>query len=395
MKNVIGTPARGDSFFPRKREVEKIIDKLNDGNNLQIAAPRRIGKTSILFHLKDAKIGGYIYVYVDTEAIDNEQEFYKKLLKELMKVDEIKNSKKMKKLFEEGNKFLKKIKSIKVMGQGIDFHEDQKDTDYLHDIINLLSGIEFDDDKQLVIMMDEFPQTIQNIVDANGGDVIGAQKFLQSNRELRINPEINQKIRFIITGSIGLNHTVSSIESSAFVNDLNSVEVGAMIAEEAKELLNDLLEAKRLSIEENVAEYLLGKIEWLIPFHIQLAVQEIITQASQSREITHTTIDKAFDAIIQARNNNHFEHYYSRLKRHFKNADFAYADELLQIIAENGTIEKARVFDLSAKHGVQEKWRNIIEILMYDGYINNVENKNIYRFNSPILRMWWQRFICK
>jgi AAA+ ATPase superfamily predicted ATPase len=156
LKNVIGTPARGNSFFPREREVEKIIGRLDDDNNLQIAAPRRIGKTSILFHLMDKKIGNYIYAYVDTEAVDNEQDFYKKLLKELMKTEEIKNSKKLRKFFEEGGKFLKKIKSIKIMGQGLDFAEDEKDADYLEDIIHLLSGIEFDEDKKLVILMDEF-----------------------------------------------------------------------------------------------------------------------------------------------------------------------------------------------------------------------------------------------
>ena len=81
MKNIIGSPARGDSFFPREREIQKILNSLNNGNNLQIAAPRRIGKTSILFHLMDNKIGNYVYTYIDTEAINTESGFFKKLLK--------------------------------------------------------------------------------------------------------------------------------------------------------------------------------------------------------------------------------------------------------------------------------------------------------------------------
>lgn len=109
MKNVIGTPARGRSFYQRNREISRIITKLEDGNNLNIAAPRRIGKTSILLYLLDSKVGGHIYVYVDTEAINKEEEFFKKLVKEILKADEIKHSKRLQKLFEEGHKLLKRI----------------------------------------------------------------------------------------------------------------------------------------------------------------------------------------------------------------------------------------------------------------------------------------------
>ena len=89
MKNVVGTPARGDSFFPRVREITKIVSRLDNGNNLNIAAPRRIGKTSILFYLLDNCSGGYTYVYVDTEVVDNEGDFFKKVLKEVLRNDEV------------------------------------------------------------------------------------------------------------------------------------------------------------------------------------------------------------------------------------------------------------------------------------------------------------------
>lgn len=81
MRNVVGTPARKDNFYKRDSEIAKIQRRLADGNNLQIAAPRRVGKTSILFYLLDNSIDGNVYVYIDTERISNEQDYYKKLLK--------------------------------------------------------------------------------------------------------------------------------------------------------------------------------------------------------------------------------------------------------------------------------------------------------------------------
>ncbi|MEO8711471.1 MAG: hypothetical protein ABI405_05070 [Parafilimonas sp.] len=395
MKNVVGNPARGESFYQRKREVDKIIDRILNGNNLQIAAPRRIGKTSILYYLLDNKLEDYIYVYVDTESVTDENEFYKKLLKEIIKADDFKKSNWFKNLMQKGNKFLSKIKSVKILGQEFDFDEAETVSDYKTEFENLLAGLEFEDAKRLILLIDEFPQTVQNIVEANSGSTEKAIHFLQSNREIRLNPDINLKVTFIYTGSIGLNHTVAAINGSAFINDLNSIEVEPLLPKEAVGLLQELLAIKALHAEQKVLNHLLAKIEWLIPFHIQLAAQEILSISDKEDNITEEIIELAFNNLIAARNNNHFEHYYSRLKKHFKAADFNYAEELLQTIANNNTIDKATAYNMALGHGVETQWRQVLEILMYDGYINNVGNNNIYRFNSPILKMWWLRFICK
>src|SRR5689334_8347685 len=105
MRNIVGIPAIGENFFHRQNEIDKISSRLEAGNNLQIAAPRRVGKTSILHYLKDNQVAGHIYVYVDTERIDNEQDFYKKLLKAIVKVDKIASSQKLAYLLKENLKF--------------------------------------------------------------------------------------------------------------------------------------------------------------------------------------------------------------------------------------------------------------------------------------------------
>jgi len=294
MKNIIGVPARKENFYPREKEINKIISKIDDGNNLQIAAPRRVGKTSILFSLLDNKTDEHVYIYVDTESIDNNQDFFKKILKEIVKIESVRIAK----LFKVGNKFLNKIKGISFMGAEINFNE-SSDIDYKEELENLLSGFEIKDGKRLVLLIDEFPQTIQNIIEKDISGPKEAINFLQSNRDLRLNPEINSKVTFIYTGSIGLNHTVSSIDGTAFINDINSVEVGPLTKIDALELLDKLLANKKRFISEESANYLMDKIEWLIPFHIQLAVQEIIDQSNPDVAITIQVIDKSFSEILK------------------------------------------------------------------------------------------------
>jgi uncharacterized protein len=395
MRNIVGNPARKDDFFKREGEIEKIKDRIENGNNLQIAAPRRVGKTSILFYLYDNDIDGHVYVYIDTERVDNEQAFYKKLLKEIIKQEPIAQSTQLRALLEKGERFFKKIKSIKVAGQGIDFHEQTDQPDYYEELVNFLSGFELEGGRKLVLMIDEFPQTILNIVDSSKGDTKPAIQFLQSNRELRLNPDINQRVRFIYTGSIGLNHTVANINATAFVNDLNSVEVEPLSVEEALVFVKELLSNKQVDINQAATQYLLKKISWLIPFHIQLAVHEIIMLCHKNKIAKIEVVDQAFDNMVSSRNNNHFEHYYSRLKSQFKNEAFQYADAILQSLAIKGTIGEAELYDSAVKYNVADQYRQILQLLVYDGYINNVGDPSTYRFNSSIVQLWWQRFICK
>jgi AAA+ ATPase superfamily predicted ATPase len=144
MKNKVGNPARGKDFFNRHNQIEKILNRLENGNNLQIAAPRRVGKTSILWYLLDNQSDSYAYVYVDTEAIDESGDFFKKMMKAILAKEEVAHSSKLKQLFTEGRRRLSKIKSIKILGNGFDLNENKDEHDYYEDITNLLSSIELD-----------------------------------------------------------------------------------------------------------------------------------------------------------------------------------------------------------------------------------------------------------
>src|SRR5579859_4294634 len=237
MKNVVGNPARGENFFGREREIRKIVTSIGNHNNIQIAAPRRVGKTSILFYMRDNMVEGYRYVYVDTESVDSEEDYYKKVLKEILKQPGIEPV--ALKFMKAAGALARKIKSLKVVEFEIDLQEGHEGVSYYEDLVHFLTGIQLEGNQKLVLLIDEFPQTILNILDHNGVD--GAIRFLQSNRALRLNPDIIDKVRFIYTGSVGLNHTVAAIDSTAFINDLNTIEIEPLNKAEARQFLHQLL----------------------------------------------------------------------------------------------------------------------------------------------------------
>lgn len=390
MRNIIGLPARGNSFYQRDREIEKVRRALANGNNIQITAPRRVGKTSILWYLLDNSIDSRHYIYIDTESIAESSHFYKKILEVVLNDPKISLSKRLKAgISDTGNKIFQKIKSIKLFNAGIEFNHEETVRDYCEEFQNFLTAYASVEDTELVLLIDEFPQTIENI---NKKDTESAISFLQRKREIRIDPLISQKVRFIYTGSIGLNQTVSSINATATINDLASLEVEPLTENEAIDLFKRLLTGR--TIHDSAINALRAILQWYIPFHIQLIVQEIIRINDSQAMITGEIVEKAVEELLSLRYKNHFDHYYSRLKTHFKGNAFKYADLLLKQLAEKQTLDKKDTLELALQCQQEEEYKLIIENLMYDGYIHFDHTKGVYLFNSPILKRWWERFIC-
>jgi hypothetical protein len=261
-----------------------------------------------------------------------------------------------------------------------------------HNYFEMLGGIlksPHPEANKLVIMIDEFPETLENII-KDEGDAAG-KHFLQSNRELRQDTDITENVQFIYTGSIGLENIVSRLNAVSTINDLVRLKVPPLTENEANQFIQMLLAGVQFILTEGVVEYIFHQIEWLIPFYIQLILQELrnISREQGTVEIEKAHVDKAIQEMLDQR--NHFEHWHTRLRTAFKGSDYNFAKDVLNIISEKIEISSNEIFDLAVKYDIEISFKDIMGSLIYDGYINNTDEVHKYRFNSPILRMWWRQ----
>ena len=156
-------------------------------------------------------------------------------------------------------------------------------------------------ENKIVFMIDEFPIVLENIL--KDEDERKAVHFLQSNREIRLTPEISRKIQFIYTGSIGLENIATRINSISLVNDLSLLKVKPLKEKEARELITLLLEDIELKLTEIQINKIISKIKYLIPYFIQLIISELneIYIEEEISELTDENIDLAFDEMIKQR----------------------------------------------------------------------------------------------
>jgi hypothetical protein len=256
---------------------------------------------------------------------------------------------------------------------------------YKKEFLKIIDRLEIGN-KRIVFMIDEFAQTVENI--KNNQNESAAIHFLQTSREIRQKYSRTNKLQFVYAGSIGLENIVSLLNSVNLINDLDRVQMPPLNEKQANEFIIELTENLMFSLSKNKIKHIIDKIEWLIPFYIQLIISELNKFSTEENKkiFTISEIDNAFSRVIDKR--NYFEHWFARLKKIFKNNELQFAIEILNIICEKDKIDKKEVIDLSIKYKTEECFRNIINTLKYDGYISNSGNNEL-KFNSPILKMWW------
>ncbi|MCP5054049.1 MAG: ATP-binding protein [bacterium] len=383
VKTTIGQPARMDSYFKRPKLTGKLWAKVKGGANVLMTAPRRVGKSSIMFHFLDFPPEHFKLIYMDTESVNNENEFYKKLYKHV--IDTLSKVGRYKKIIADFAKvFPSRIESIGLKGISVG----DGGLNYTEEFLKLVTSLGLEEDR-LVIMLDEFAETVQNIVKDEGRNQ--AVRFLQGNRTLRLMPELKDKVQFILAGSIGLENVVDALDASGTINDLYSFPVPPLNQTEAKALIKKIIAGSGYVFKEKHMTYMLDKLEWLIPFYIQLIVDEIdkLEFPADSMEITKKEIDLAFSNAVDHR--NYFSNWHTRLRRSYTGAEYSFTKELLNYISEKDTADSTLVHDLAVKHNIETNAGNILNALKYDGYIHNSADPKVYRFNSPLLKLWWYK----
>jgi hypothetical protein len=382
MKIIIGPAAEGEFYFARPHLDEQFWKKLKESHNLSIAAPRRVGKSSFMLHLLKNNKEGHFCIYIITESINEPNEFFKKVYKTLLGTLSLGG--KFKQFFED---VFKRLDIKKISMTEIEFGKNE--IDYYEEILLLCKEIK-ENDVRIVLMIDEFSQTLENIITDQSREV--ARNFLHQCRELRQNLDVKSKISFVYTGSIGLGNLVLSIDEPRSITDLGHFNIPPLSTEEANKIITQIIDGDSIQFEEKEREYFLNKMNWLLPYFIQVMMSEMdsICKEMGKQTISESIIDEAFKRALD--NRSYFEHWLTRLRSIFKGPEFSFAKEVLKIAAINNGIDYYQLQDVSTRFDIDD-FVPLINILQHDGYLVKKEQKGIYGFNSPLLQSWWLKNI--
>lgn len=366
-------------YQPLQDVIESLTDQLVRGEHVILSGHRRIGKTQLMQHLEANAPAAFLPTYLIVESLDTVEEFYRKLISHLI------DQRFLNRWDALGWSITSRFKRINIqeLGKSVRFG-DAKSLDYHAEFCRLLENLE--PGCPIVLMLDEFPQALENIRENEG--IQQVRKLLTTQRELRQEPRYKGKVQFLYAGSIGLQNVVEGMGYTKHINDLREVKMRPFRRDEASSYTTKLLQEKSLQAGSEWVDVLLDRIAWLAPFYISLLVDEL-----RESPVQETHIDDAFEAMLSHR--QHFEHWHGRLKpQALERHEYRFCKTLLSLASDpqrNG-IDYGEVCNQAVQFDVMDELSRLMNILQHDGYLVR-DDQNRFRFISPVLRAWWWKEI--
>lgn len=379
ISNKVGPPVTGDDFYGRAEELARAHKYLDSNHSLVLSAPRRIGKSSFAKRLiEDKQSSGWSCVYIDLEGVRTRDEFLQIL------INKFDNSGIWTEAINLAGGIVNRIfEGVKGIGP-VKFDFSQPETQ-----VNLYTSLSevINHTKDTLIVIDELPLFL-SILDRNTGDPNEAEFFLNWFRSLR--QVSNSKIRWVFCGSVGLHNFTRMRNLSMTINDLVSFDFDALSEDEAKGLIKALAESEKISMNDEIITSFLEKLEWYIPYFIQLIFTNIKNHPDAHGGITDQMIDSSIDRLAHT---DELSTWSERLAEYNGQEDGARL--LLKKLSQSDRgLSKDQCLAIYIQYTgknhmkADDELSLILNMLEHDGYIIRTEG-GIRQFRSPLLKKWW------
>ena len=330
-----GNWVEGDRFFDREVEIEALMERVEDGTHTLVTAQRRMGKTSLVRELlrRLQERGDFATVFVDLEdattAADAVVEIATASREARGAWSRVKDwiakssSTAMERIDELGvNELRVKLRA------GVDAGNWRVKGD---SVLASLAASE----KPVVLAIDELPILVNRLLMGHDYEMTAerrrdADEFLSW---LRKNGQAHRdRIRMIVSGSVGLEPILEQAEMSAHANICAPFDLRPWDEETAVECLGELAESYDLQLSEEVRREMCRHLRCCVPHHVQQFFDKLheYLRRTKCREATLDDVGRVYsEEMLGVRGQVYLEHYQSRLRMVLGDEGYGVALDLL------------------------------------------------------------------
>lgn len=319
MDNIAGSPVEGENFFGRN-DIAQHLRQILDHDDILLLGPRRIGKTSLARAVMAiTRKDGWKAIEIVVASCIDEKGFLDKLEGELKKAIDSRAGKLWDGVREKFGALGKRIKSLKFGGFGATAEVGLagSDADDWITVGNELLALLGELDDRWLIYVDELPIMLFNIIrqDQTGG-VLRVRRFLDWFRnDVRALAGAG-KVRWLISGSVGLDTLVQEHGMADTINSLNHQNLPPFTDPLACQLIRELATSYKITLDDNAVRQLVDAVSWPQPYYLQIAFQQLrsliaASPATPPQDLIETAIDQIIQPGVGA--DNDFHHWEKRL----------------------------------------------------------------------------------
>ena len=293
LKPIVGNWAGGASFFDRVDETADLVRRLEAGASVSLAAPRRVGKTSLLREVARQLDAKMTCIFVDLEDIGTPEDAIAEIAEKAERHRAVRSR-------------VRAWAAALIGNAELDL---QFVRTHLRDVVradwqtrgNRLIAELCQTEQPVVLFLDELPVLVAGLLDGSGtgGGRNPADLFLSWLR--RLTQEHPDKLRIVVTGSIGLAPMVARAGLSSTLNVYQPMRLGPWSHDTAVAALLALSAYAGLGMSEAVAGSVLDHLGIGVPFHVQLVHQTITDDARRRKAtlVTEADVDRAWREVAR------------------------------------------------------------------------------------------------
>jgi hypothetical protein len=357
--------AQGDNFYDRVEETKRIVDTLQGGNNLVLFAPRRYGKTSLVFRAMELlERQGISCVYFDLMPVYSLESFAELYLQVLY--NKLSGKERLIQMIA-ALKSIRPKMSFDAFGKpefGIEFVEPKVSTATIAQLLELPEKIA-QEGKRLVVVMDEF-QEIRKF------HKFGLEALLRSKIQLQ------HHANYLFLGS--KTHIIQDMfmdKNKPFYNSAMTMQISALPERETIDFITSRFASSSIRISEQQCLYILSRVE-NIPYYIQLLCAEIWQyMMPDMHEVTNKIIDECFARVVELKSDYYFER---------TNRLSALQKRLLVALTKTGQNIYSANFITNNQLVGASSLQKAVAVLLDEGIID--KNGNTYSFCNPFYKQY-------
>jgi hypothetical protein len=392
--NRVGAPVRGVDFYGRDSFVDLVWEKLMAGNVL-LAAPRRFGKTSVMYRLIDDPRHKCKIIHADLEHLTEPADLITLLIEQLAKDDFF--SKVVSKLsyFPKTlwSRFKKSFEEVALLTVKIKLRESLRSgwQEKGEELFKRVAATSV----PVIFILDEFPMMIDRMARSKEHRE-EAKTLLRWLRRLRQSPDM-KNIHFLIAGSIGIGHVLNDLGEIAAINDFEQVRLEPFTPKVAAALLDELAATHKVSISNPSKRKMLQVIGVPIPYFVQVIFSEVAKSHAQDKEpVTPKRVEQIYhDKVLGVDCKTYFDHYYGRLRDYYQPNEEKAVKRMLRELAMVGSLTRDACYQFYriefGDRADVEEFNRLMTDLENDFYIRFDAEARRYEFASKLLRDWWLR----
>ncbi|RPI84383.1 MAG: ATP-binding protein, partial [Planctomycetaceae bacterium] len=388
MRNLTGNVVEGDDFFERPRDLARFRRELDNGGNLLLVAPRRVGKTSFALRLCETLRGaGWSAAAINVEACEHEVDFAQLLIEAMRQAGLDANWwNRATALLAAVRKSLGKVSLGSVIDLDLGESADPTRGSLRQFLSSAFQQIEAGN-RPALIAIDELPELLLHMKRQPDGPV-RVEHLLKWLRWLR--QSFHKSVHWIFLGSIGLDSFVEEHNLGKTVNDLTHMTLEPLTPDEAHVFLERLGAGARLSLDRPMRDAILQRIGWPIPYFLQILFHALVDL--DRRPVKPADVDEAYNHLLSPESFGYFDTWRQRLETQFTAADAAACRTLLTATcAVPQGLPRERLLDalMAAAPAadpaeVELRLARLLLVLQRDGYL--ISQNGQYAFRSFLLR---------